>query len=225
MCGRFTLTTQAAEVARLFEVDYLETEVLAPRYNVAPTQEIPAVRYDEHRGGRSLELFRWGLLPYWVGNPADWPTLINARSETAHMKPAFQDSFADRRCIVVADGFYEWKRAGGRKQPFFLRRPDGTPFGFAGLWEYWEQAGERIRSCTILTTAANDLVAPLHDRMPVILPADAYGLWLDPAIRERKEVEHLLRPVSNDELVAIPVSDHVNRTDNDDIRCIEAITP
>lgn len=225
MCGRFTLTTQAAEVARLFEVDYFEPDSLAARYNVAPTQEIPVVRYDERRGGRELSLLRWGLLPYWVDDPSSWPTLINARAETAHSKPAFQDAFADRRCLVIADGFYEWKRAGGVRQPFYLHRRDGLPFGFAGLWEHWERAGETIESCTILTTNANDLVAPLHDRMPVIVPSEAHRLWLDPAVRRQEDLSKLLGPPPSDELMAVPVSAYVNRTDHDDIRCIEPIEP
>jgi len=222
MCGRFTLTTQAAEVARLFEVDYLETE-LEPRFNIAPTQGVPAVRYDERRAGRELRLLRWGLLPYWVNDPSDWPTLINARAETAHVKPAFQDAFADRRCLVVGDGFYEWKREGGQRRPFYVRRGDGLPLGFAGLWEHWERAGQNVESCTILTTKANELVAPLHDRMPVIIPARSYALWLDPAVRSHHELEHLLRPLPAEELIASPVSSYVNRTDHDDRRCIEAI--
>jgi putative SOS response-associated peptidase YedK len=225
MCGRFTLTTQAAEVARLFEVDYFEPDSLSPRYNVAPTQGIPVIRYDERRGGRDLALLRWGLMPYWVDEPSSWPTLINARAETAHTKPAFQDAFADRRCLVVADGFYEWKRERGRKRPFYLQRPDGLPFCFAGLWEHWERAGKTLESCTILTTDANDLVAPLHDRMPVIVPPEDHGLWLDPGVRRHEDLEKLLIPLAEEALIAIPVSSYVNRTDHDDIRCIEAITP
>ncbi|MEE8560909.1 MAG: SOS response-associated peptidase, partial [Gemmatimonadota bacterium] len=180
MCGRFTLTTPAAEVARLFSVDYLETDLPTPRYNVAPTQEVAAVRYDDRRGGRELSLLRWGLLPYWVDDPADWPTLINARGESAHVKPAFREALADRRCLIVADGFYEWRREGGRKQPYYLRRPDGAPFALAGLWEHWERAGQSIESCAILTTDSNELVARLHDRMPVIIPPLGFDLWLDP---------------------------------------------
>ena len=223
MCGRFTLTTQAAELAMLFEVDYLEADLQEPRFNVAPTQEIPAVRFDDHRGGRELSLYRWGLLPYWVDDPSDWPSLINARAETAHVKPAFREALADRRCLVVADGFYEWKRGNGRSRPFYLRRPDGSPFAFAGLWEYWERAGRTVQSVTVLTTAANDLVSPLHDRMPVILPRHAYDAWLDPAIRRHQDLRPLLQPVPEDYLIAVPVSDHVNRTENDDPRCIEAL--
>lgn len=225
MCGRFTLTTQAAEVARLFEVDYVEPDELSVRYNVAPTQAIPVVRYDERRGGRELALVRWGLLPYWVDKPSTWPTLINARAESAHRKPAFQDAFADRRCLVIADGFYEWKREGGRRQPFYLRRPDGLPFGFAGLWDHWERAGETIESCAILTTDANDLVARLHDRMPVIIPPEDYRLWLDPEVRRPDSLARLLRPPPNDLLTAVPVSRYVNRTDHDDVRCIQAVIP
>lgn len=225
MCGRFTLTTQAVAVARLFEVDYVEAELRTPRYNVAPTQEIAAVRYDERRGGRELRLYRWGLLPYWVADPADWPTLINARAETAHSRPAFQDAFADRRCLVVADGFYEWKREGGRRQPFYLHRRDGAPFALAGIWEHWERGGQTTVSCAILTVDANELVAPLHDRMPVIISQESYGLWLDPLVRRHEDLEHLLVPSPSEEMVAVRVSGHVNRTEHDDARCIESIAP
>lgn len=224
MCGRFTLTTQAADVARLFEVDYLDADLSAPRFNVAPTQDIAAIRFDDRRGGRELKLFRWGLVPCWVDDPSDWPALINARSETAHVKPAFREALADRRCLVIADGFYEWKREAGRSLPFYLRRPDEAPFAFAGLWEHWERAGRTVESVTMLTTRANELVGALHDRMPVIVPADSYSLWLDPGIRRQEQLAHLFQPASTDALLAVPVSDHVNRTANDDAKCVEAIT-
>ena len=224
MCGRFTLTTQAAEVARLFEIDFMEADLAGPRFNVAPTQEIPGVRFDDRRGGRELKLFRWGLLPYWVDDPADWPSLINARAETVHAKPAFREALVDRRCLIVADGFYEWKREGGRGQPYYLRRSDGAPFAFAGLWEHWERAGRVVESATVLTTHANELVEPLHDRMPVIVPPDSYELWLDPAVRRAERLAHLFRPESADALEAVPVSEYVNRTANDDAKCIQAVT-
>ena len=223
MCGRFTLTTQAAEVARLFAVDYLEADLPTPRYNVAPTQEVAVVRYDDRRRGRELSLLRWGLLPYWVDDPADWPTLINARGESAHVRPAFREALADRRCLIVADGFYEWRREGGRKQPYYLRKPDGAPFALAGLWEHWERAGRSIESCAILTTDSNELVARLHDRMPVIIPPLGFDLWLDPKIRSHGDLEHFFRPAPEDALVAGPVSTYVNRTDHDDARCVEAV--
>src|SRR5262245_50704548 len=164
MCGRFTLTAPAAvkELFPLFDVSALEAH-----YNIAPSQNVAAVRLGDDRP--ELVMLRWGLVPHWADNPKVGYRLINARAETAATAPAFRDAFPRRRCLVLADGFYEWQKSGDSKQPYFIHRKDSKLFAFAGLWEHWRRAGQTIDSCTILTTDANELVQPLHDRMPVIL--------------------------------------------------------
>jgi putative SOS response-associated peptidase YedK len=200
-----------------------------PRYNIAPTQDIVVVRVMDAGGEREAAMLRWGLIPSWAKEPQSGPPLINARSETLAEKPTFRTAFRRRRCLIPADGFYEWQKpagsaARGKKQPFYIHRRDDQPFAFAGLWESWTAQDSEpltIESCTIVTTAANKTLAPLHDRMPVILAAGDYALWLDPAIEEPAAVAHLLMPCGDDELAAEPVSTHVNRVANDDPRCVE----
>jgi putative SOS response-associated peptidase YedK len=189
---------------------------MTPRFNVAPTQEVGVVR--QPAGQREFVWMHWGLVPRWAKDPKIGSQMINARAETAADKPAFRDAFKRRRCLVVADGFYEWQKTGGKtKQPYYIHMKDGRPFGFAGLWERW---GE-LESCTILTTSPNDLCAPVHDRMPVILgPAD-YDRWLDPEVSDPAALAPLLDCYPADEMVAEPVSTHVNRVANNDEKCIE----
>ncbi|MFQ5679025.1 MAG: SOS response-associated peptidase [Gemmatimonadota bacterium] len=226
MCGRFTLKTPVAEVARLFEADVPPEVDLPPRYNIAPTQPVVAVRLRGSSGERELALLRWGLLPAWVKDPAEWPTLINARAETLDRKPAFEDAVRGRRCLVPADGFYEWRRERGGKQPYYVRARDGSLLAFAGLWEERTDAsGETLASCTIVTTDANSLLRPLHDRMPVMLDVGGQARWLDPKLRSYRELEPLLRPVAAERLVVHPVSRVVNRTEVDDPSCIEPLVP
>lgn len=224
MCGRFTLRTPVEEIAEIFGVEDVGGLDLPPRYNIAPTQPVAVVRRSGEDGRRKLALLRWGLLPGWVKDPADWPTLINARAETLHRRPAFEDALRFRRCLVPADGFFEWKREGGGKQPYYVRAADGAPLAFAGLWERWTgEDGEPVESCTIVTTGANELVRPLHDRMPLILGPDARERWLDPELRRRRELEPLLRSSPAEGLVAYPVSREVNRPEVDDPACIEPL--
>lgn len=234
MCGRFTLRTPIAVLIEHFQLDVHGERQLAlfePRYNIAPTQEIAAIRANPPDGRRTVSLLRWGLLPSWSKGPANGPPMINARAETLAEKPAFRTAFRTRRCLIPADGFYEWQQppAGSRakKQPFYIHRPDDRPFAFAGLWETWTSnpasTGDpplAIESCTIVTTSANATLRPLHDRMPVILAPVDYALWLDPASQDAAALQHLLAPCGDDELVAEPVSTHVNRVANDDPRCI-----
>jgi putative SOS response-associated peptidase YedK len=164
MCGRFTLRTPLSVLIDQFEIN-LGMEIQLPlRFNAAPTQDIPVVRLTD--GGRELTLMRWGLIPSWSKEANSGTLLINARSETAAEKPAYRSAFKSRRCLIPADGFFEWQKVGKAKQPYYFQLADGKPFAFAGLWEKWKE----IESCTILTTAANELVAPLHDRMPMPLP-------------------------------------------------------
>ncbi|HEX4953865.1 MAG TPA: SOS response-associated peptidase [Thermoanaerobaculia bacterium] len=222
MCGRYTLATPGDVIAQQFEL--AATPSLAPRYNVAPTQEVPAVRAAKG-GGRELAMMKWGLVPRWAEDPSIGNRLINARSETAAEKPSFRSAFKRQRCLVLADGFYEWqKAAGGVKQPFHIRLAGGGPFAFAGLWEHWQKEGQTVESCTLLTTGPNPLMAPIHDRMPVILDPTEYDLWLDPGQSDRARLEALLDPFPAERMEAWPVSRFVNSPTNDSPRCIEPVS-
>lgn len=223
MCGRFTIkakTEQLHEAVRGLTV----TEWRGPRYNVAPTQPVPAVR---NTGMRSVEWLRWGLVPGWASDLSIGNRLINARAETLADKPAFRAALQTRRCVILADGFYEWAAAGPRKQPYYFQRPGGAPFALAGLWENWRPpaGGEVVSSCTIITTVANAVVAPVHERMPVMLSADAAERWLNPAPGAPVAWPDLLVPWPASDLVAHPVSLLVNRPAVDDPRCVEPLQP
>ncbi len=213
MCGRYTLTAPAEVLTEIFEVS--EAVELQPRYNVAPTQEVAVVGLNK-AGQRSLGTMKWGLVPSWAKDPAIGNKMLNARSETAAEKPAFRSSFKSRRCLMPATGFFEWKKLAAGKQPYLIRRKDHLPFAFAALWSRWQPpgGGEPLRSCAILTTSPNELMAGIHDRMPVILPAAAYGRWLandtDPA-----ELQSLLVPCPAEELEAYAVRPLVNSPKND----------
>ncbi|MCB1056336.1 MAG: SOS response-associated peptidase, partial [Acidobacteria bacterium] len=169
-------------------------------------------------------LMRWGLIPHWAKDPSIGNRLINARAETAAEKPAFRSSFSKRRCLVPADGFYEWQKTGGRKQPFYLQLKEHRPFAFAGLWARWKASeDETVQSFTLLTTTPNEVAAKVHDRMPVILPPESYDRWLDPELHDREALEALLLPYPAEAMEAYPVSTLVNSPQNDDPRCIEPI--
>lgn len=219
MCGRFALAADPAQLAELLALS--EPPALPPRHNIAPTQAVAAVRAGE--GGRELAMLRWGLIPGWAKDPAIGAKMINARAETAHEKPAFRAAFRRRRCLIPADGFYEWRRVEDGKQPYFIGMADGGPFAFAGLWESWQGPdGAAVETCTILTTDANELLRPLHERMPVILPPADHRLWLDPAVTDATpELRGLLRPYPVAAMTAYPVSRRVNSPRNDDSGCRE----
>jgi putative SOS response-associated peptidase YedK len=219
MCGRYSLTAPPELIAELFGL--AKPPDLTPRYNIAPTQEAPVIRREGDR--RVLAPLRWGLVPPWAEDPTGGGRMINARSETVTTRPAYREAFRRRRCLVPADGFFEWRRGGGRAQPFFLRRRDGRPMALAGIWERWQGPGEALESFAILTTDANELVAPLHDRMPAIVPPEAFAGWLDPATDAAGELAPLLRPRPPGELEAYPVDPWVNDPAHDDARCLEPV--
>lgn len=218
MCGRFTQSADSKKIAKEFEVS--EVPAVEARYNIAPTQEVLAVL--EREGEREATFFKWGLVPSWAKDVSMGARLINARSETVAEKPAFRVAFKKRRCIIPADGFYEWRSDGGRKQPFFFRMQDERLFGFAGLWEHWEgEGGEVVNSCAILTTEANEVLRPVHERMPVIIHPDDYKLWLSAGERELDLVKEMLRPYTADEMTGYPVSTSINSPRSQGAKLVE----
>lgn len=225
MCGRYTITSPSEAVQRHFQVQ--ERPNLPPRYNLAPTQEAPVVRLADD-GARHLVFLRWGLVPFWADDPGIGSRMINARSENAAEKPAFRAAFRRRRCLVVADGFYEWKppvEKGARKQPYRITREDGSLFAFAGLWERWkpkEGDGQALETFTILTTDANARLADIHPRMPVILPPEVYDHWLDPEA-EPSALQKFLGPFPAERVRAYRVSTRVNAVANDDAGLVEPL--
>lgn len=219
MCGRFTLFEPDKILAREFGIS--DIPPLSPRYNIAPSQPVMAVRASATETGREIALLRWGLIPSWSKDPAIGNRLINARAETVHEKPSFRNAFRRRRCLIPANGFYEWQRRERGKQPYYIRLRDERLFAFAGLWDRWEGPDEgAIETCAILTTAANAVLSPIHDRMPVILPSTAYAGWLDPALRDGESLAPLLVPFPPEEMLAFPVSPRVNVPAVDDEKCM-----
>jgi putative SOS response-associated peptidase YedK len=222
MCGRFTLTVKAEKTADFFGL--AEVPVLPPRYNIAPTQPVMVITTSDQ--GRLASLYRWGLIPSWATDLAIGNRLINARADTVATKPAFRSAFKQRRCLVIADGFFEWKGAGKKKQPYYFHLRDGRPFAFAGLWERWQKGDEQeILSCALITTEANDVVRNVHDRMPVILPSAAYDQWLSPGVPDPAAFRSLLLPYSADEMTATAVGLQVNNPRFDDPTCIKPLSP
>jgi putative SOS response-associated peptidase YedK len=223
MCGRFSQSQPAAAIARAFQVD---VPPLTPRYNIAPTQSVATVLQTADRKDRQFRMLHWGLIPSWAKDKKIGSRLINARAETVAEKPAFRSAFRKRRCLVLADGFYEWQQQENnkQKQPFYFRYQDGRPFAFAGLWEHWEDAnGEEIKSCTLVTTEANELMRPIHNRMPVILDPKDYDLWLDLEMKNPELLQPLFHVYPTEEMMVYPVSKVVNKPSNDSIDCIEKI--
>jgi putative SOS response-associated peptidase YedK len=222
MCGRYTITATPEVLRALF--GYTEQPNFPPRYNIAPTQPIPIVRLVD--GKRNFALVRWGLLPSWVKDPKKFTLLINARGESAAEKPAFRAAMKRRRCLIPADGFYEWQASGARKQPYYIHKKSGEPFAFAGLWETWTGPnGEELETAAIVTTAANKTLAPIHDRMPVILAPDAFDLWLDAANVDPMTASALIHPAPENWLEAYPISTDVNRVANDNPKLLELFVP
>jgi putative SOS response-associated peptidase YedK len=224
MCGRYSQSQSAEIIAKAFQVD--SVPALKPRYNIAPTQSVPTVLQTSASTSRQFKMLHWGLIPSWAKDPKMGGRLINARAETVNEKPAFRSAFRQRRCLVLADGFYEWQQQEDKKQkqPFYFRLSDGQPFAFAGLWEHWKGAdGEEIESCTLLTTEPNELMQPIHNRMPVILDPKDYDLWLDSEVKKPELLQPLLRSYQTEEMTAYPVSKAVNKPSNDTAECINSI--
>ncbi len=221
MCGRFTLRASSAELQKFFQLTHQPP--WTPRYNIAPTQPVLGVRRTS--AGREPGLLQWGLVPSWADDPSVGSRMINARAETLATRPAFRGPFRRRRCLVLADGFYEWKKQDGKdKQPYFVRRKDDRPFAFAGLWDHWTGAdGSELESCVIVTTEPNELLKGIHDRMPVILAEWAYDEWLDPDNADVARLQRLLVPYPAELLEAFPVSKLVNNPRNDSPRCVEPL--
>jgi putative SOS response-associated peptidase YedK len=216
MCGRFTLVSPFVAVTERFHA--AAPQDFRPRYNIAPGQDVLCVIRD---GENRIEHFRWGLIPFWAKDPAIGNRLINARAETVAEKPSFRSAFAKRRCLVVADGFYEWRPEGTRKVPVYIFLKSKKPFGFAGLYENWKDpGGKELRTCTIITTEANDLVRPIHDRMPVILSEGAEDRWLDPAEGSRERLQAILTPYPAGDMAAFDVTSIVNSAAHDAPDCI-----
>lgn len=222
MCGRFAQFSTLERLRETFSIDTVECELTA-NYNVAPTQEVSAVL---RRKGNRLVRLHWGLVPFWAKDRSGASRLINARSESVKEKPSFRNAFRERRCLIVADGFYEWEKTPRGKQPWFLTLPGGGSFAFAGLWEIWNSPDrEPHASCTILTAPAGESIRSIHDRMPVVLLPDDYDAWLDPENRDPKKLESLLQDRCVREFLGYPVSTRVNSPRNNDPRCIEPLAP
>ena len=225
MCGRYRLSRRKQLVAEYFDAVPDDAD-WNPRYNIAPTQPVPIIRQHSKEPRRELSLVRWGLIPSWSKDATADAAMINARSESAATKPAFRDALKSRRCLIPADGFYEWVRSGKTKQPYCFEVNDGELFAFAGLWERWKDpSGNWIKSCSILTTTPNAVTAQVHDRMPVILSRDDYDLWLDPGMMNVDAISELLKPFDASLMRAYPVSSRINQVQNDDEECSRPVTP
>jgi len=219
MCGRYRLSRRKQRVEEHFESGPWDDD-WAPRYNIAPTQPVPVIRQNPRESVRELSLVRWGLIPSWAKDSSIAAKMINARSETAATKPAFRDALKSRRCLVPADGFYEWSRTGKTKQPYCFEVNEGALFAFAGIWDRWKNpSGKTVETCLILTTTPNAVTSVVHDRMPVILDPDSYDLWLDPGMRDVAAAFELLKPYDPRLMQCYSVSARINRVANDDAEC------
>lgn len=221
MCGRMTIT-EPERVVRKFKPDVNKATLDQPRFNIAPSQMVPALIARD--GQRVLGDLQWGLVPHWAEDPTVGQRMINARAETVAEKPAFRAAFKKRRCVIACDGFYEWQKSAQGKQPYYVRVDGGAPFGFAGLYEVWKSADdEKLSTCTIITTTPNEIMSPIHHRMPVILNSDDWSSWLDPANDDSASLQKLLRPFNASRMDAYPISTHVNSPAHDDERCVQPV--
>ncbi len=223
MCGRYRLSRKKQIIEEYFDC-VSGDEDWSPRYNIAPTQPVPVVRQNPRNNVRELSLLRWGLIPHWAKEPSIAMSTINAKSETVATKPAFRDPLKFRRCLIPADGFYEWKRTGTSKQPYCFEVGGGDLFAFSGLWDGWKDStGQWIKTCSILTTTPNAITATVHDRMPVILRPEGYDLWLDPGITDLQVISELLKPLDPSLMRCYPVSTRINYVTNDDEECTQSV--
>jgi putative SOS response-associated peptidase YedK len=221
MCGRFGLFSPLEVLQERFYFELKQEVEWKPRYNVAPSQPVLAVVQAD--GQRRGVFFRWGLVPFWAKDPKIGYKMINARAETIAEKPSYRHLIRRKRCLILADGFYEWKKTEKGKQPYLIRLKDGEPFAFAGLWDRWEKEGQEIDSCTLITTVPNELMKPIHDRMPVILPQEAEEIWLDPRMEDTDYLQSILVPYPAEKMQALPVSSLVNSPANDVPECIKPL--
>ena len=223
MCGRYTLSSKLDDLQGRFGFEARDLEY-RPRYNIAPTQQVMVVSVDSQFGNRQAELMRWGLVPFWAKDLKIGARMINAQSETAATKPAFRAAFKKCRCLILADGFFEWRKDGKEKIPTYIFQKSKTPFAFAGLWENWKSPdGESVRSCTILTTTPNELIKPIHNRMPVILSEETEALWLDLLTEQAETLTPLLIPSPAEELTTVVVSNLVNSYKNSGPECVQPV--
>ncbi len=221
MCGRFTLTISGNEIAKSFKVK--EVQDWSPRYNIAPSQEVVTI-VQGLQSQRQLKAMKWGLIPSWSKDGQIGNRLINARGETVAEKPSFRNAFKHRRCLIIADGFYEWQNQSNSKQPYYIHLKTRQPFAFAGLWSVWNSGQtEEVLSCCIITTEAHELMKPLHHRMPVLLSGDSYSQWLDPTFSDTDTLGSFLTPYDSNAMSAYQVSQKVNRPTNDHPNCLERI--
>jgi putative SOS response-associated peptidase YedK len=220
MCGRFTLHSRLNLLLQQFALE--AGPEWAPRYNIAPTQFAPIIRSSPASGKREMVLLRWGLVPSWSKDVSTGSRMINARAETVATKPAFRTAFKHRRCVIPANGFFEWQKTANGKQPYYVHLPDETPLAMAGLWDVWHSGkDDALETFAVITTQANEAMQQIHDRMPVILPEDDFPLWLDGEFDGREALESMLRPYEGDDLQLDPISTRINNPRNDDPQCIE----
>jgi putative SOS response-associated peptidase YedK len=219
MCGRFTLHSPESRIREAFDLENTEPLGLHPRYNIAPSQDIPIIRDTD--ASREMVLAQWGLVPHWSKESKTKYSTINARIESVAEKPAYRTPFRQQRCLIPADGFYEWKMVNGKKIPHHIRMRDGDVFAFAGLWDRWEGEGESLESCSIIVMPSNEVMKPLHERMPVIIAPAHYDLWLDARVTGKAEIMWHLHSTPSSQLMFYPISPWVNSPRHDDERCIQ----
>jgi len=223
MCGRFTLTVSPDTLSSLFKADW--SSPFKPRYNISPTQQVPVVRISPTDNILHIDLLKWGLIPSWAKDTAIGNHMINARSETVDQKPSFRNALKHRRCIIPANGFYEWQAVEGKKHPFYIRLKDNSLMMFAGIWDHWKNPeGSVIESFSILTTSSNELIKQLHDRMPVILDPKEKDLWLDPMVADSEQLKSLFIPYPSGHMEMYQVNDHVNSPRNDNPECLTRLS-